>query len=557
MLEIFIGARPTENGHTAEHVRLNRHALTIASSGAGKGACQILPNVLHWQGSLVVVDPKGEAAEFAVSKLPEEQCGTLAVLDPFTYADVPEGFRYRFNPLDLVKDSDDLRMIANGLVMRSANETEPFWNDSAEAVIAGILAFICDTCSPEERHLGTLRTVFRNLQSTSERTAQLSLMRKALGFNGLSVDAANRLEQDGQTVRSILQNVDTATVWLLSDKAQDLLKGGDGLDLHQLKRGTLRLFLVLPPDKLDGYSVFLRLFVRLCLSVMWQKAGTAQKGTACLFLLDEFAALGKINEIRTAALQQGRSYGLHIWPFVIGWGQLESLYGRDGAQDFLASVDAFSAYGVQDNPTSELISNRLGKVTPDDIAPHLQVAATLTEDEERRRERRRLESESKRQIALAEHRQSEKSGQARPFKAPLDFSPPSTAPRGLMAESDILRARVGHPRFPPELIRERTAQTEIEDSTFLAQWMLLETPTRKAWLRPWPHFFDEGKLHELHTEDGKSFDKSANVDPLPPARDLKAEKRDFHEFLGLLALLLLAMILVVGLFELVGDYLRD
>jgi Type IV secretory pathway, VirD4 components len=83
-----------------------------------------------------VVDPKGEAAEFTAKNKAPRDPSRLAILDPFEYANLPHAFRVRFNPLDLVTDTDDLRMLANGMIMRTGAETDPFWNDSAEAIIA-------------------------------------------------------------------------------------------------------------------------------------------------------------------------------------------------------------------------------------------------------------------------------------------------------------------------------------------------------------------------------------------------------------------------------------
>src|SRR5687768_174736 len=40
----------------------DRHAITIAGSRAGKGRSVIIPNLLLWDGSCVVIDPKGENA---------------------------------------------------------------------------------------------------------------------------------------------------------------------------------------------------------------------------------------------------------------------------------------------------------------------------------------------------------------------------------------------------------------------------------------------------------------------------------------------------------------
>ena len=49
----------------------DRHMLTIAGSRAGKGVSLIIPNLLTYEGSALVIDPKGENAYI--------QLGTLTV----------------------------------------------------------------------------------------------------------------------------------------------------------------------------------------------------------------------------------------------------------------------------------------------------------------------------------------------------------------------------------------------------------------------------------------------------------------------------------------------
>ncbi|MCP4305064.1 MAG: type IV secretory system conjugative DNA transfer family protein, partial [bacterium] len=38
------------------------HLITVATAGAGKGTCSVIPNLLSYEGSVVCTDPKGENA---------------------------------------------------------------------------------------------------------------------------------------------------------------------------------------------------------------------------------------------------------------------------------------------------------------------------------------------------------------------------------------------------------------------------------------------------------------------------------------------------------------
>ena len=46
----------------------DRHLLTIAGSRAGKGVSLIIPNLLFYEGSALVIDPKGENARVTAGR---------------------------------------------------------------------------------------------------------------------------------------------------------------------------------------------------------------------------------------------------------------------------------------------------------------------------------------------------------------------------------------------------------------------------------------------------------------------------------------------------------
>src|SRR5277367_6250031 len=56
--KVFLGAI----GNRAIGVSDDRHLMTIAGSRAGKGVSTIIPNLIEYPGSVLVIDPKGENA---------------------------------------------------------------------------------------------------------------------------------------------------------------------------------------------------------------------------------------------------------------------------------------------------------------------------------------------------------------------------------------------------------------------------------------------------------------------------------------------------------------
>lgn len=80
-----------------------------------------------------------------------------------------------------------------------------------------------------------------------------------------------------------------------------------------------------------------------------------------LFLLDEFAALGKLEAIeRAMGLMAG--YGIQLWPILQDVHQLRSLYS-ERAGTFISNAGVMQAFGVNDFETADMLSKTIGKTT--------------------------------------------------------------------------------------------------------------------------------------------------------------------------------------------------
>lgn len=389
-------------GQKPHYVALSRHSLTVAGSGAGKGSCQIIPNLREWEGSAVITDPKAEAANLTALHRRDVLGQEVVVFDPFHYANVPDELRKTFNPLDLIDSFEAIMSLGNGLVHRAENERDPHWNDGAQTVLEGAIALVKSSphIPPQNKNLITVLNFLRDLKdntpakreeprfimpgmppsaSIPEGATVASMARAALknctAYGGLAQEAVAFLAETGES-SSFFTNLSRQTKWLRSPHMRAFLCGGSPVDLRQLKHGRMTVYLVLPPNYLKLYARFLRVFTSLCLDLMWQKTPDGSElGTRCLFLLDEFPALGRMDSLKVEALPQGRSYGLHVWPFCQQWGQLCDVYGEDGANAFLGAADAFCAYGLDDPETPKLISEQMGRVSVDDVAPSVRMTA--------------------------------------------------------------------------------------------------------------------------------------------------------------------------------------
>lgn len=411
---------------------IDRHALTIAGSRMGKGACQIIPTLRQWQGGAIVIDPKGESAiETIEDRLKLGQ--TVALLDPMDVIKRPEWdeLKVAIDPFDFVRDGSDgvrdLFTLADGVVKQTGFERDPHWNESARALIAGCLARM--KANREEHHgfghlpdvLGILKHASKmNTQNAQDvgsqtkiappdkETAYLYSHKTSKAYGGLAQDVWSMCSRFTNEVGSIFSTAERNVRFLrdngIAGALHPVLSGHKKLDLADLPKGHLTLYIILPADALTFHSRFLRLIIRMALGQMMRTSFDAgSSGNApCLFVLDEFFSLGQIDEIQAAAgLMPG--YGVHLWPILQDWGQMLDLYQHHGANTFLANADVVSVFGITDPLTLQEISKWFGETLPDDIHDAMMRNAILKQTgvyEEGRPERHVLNEQISAEMGL-------------------------------------------------------------------------------------------------------------------------------------------------------------
>ena len=297
------------------------HLLTIAPTRSGKGVGTIIPNLLTANRSVVCIDPKGENAR--VTMRAREALGAVHCLDPFGISGRETA---RYNPLDRLDAAsldlaEDAMTLADALVFDEQN-SEAHWNEEAKALIAGIILYV--VCHDDAAHR-TLSSVRDYLTlAPDDFTALLTVMQASDGAGGLIARAANRhVSKSHREAAGVLSAAQRHTHFLDSPRIAQVVAASD-FAFADLKDNVATVFLILPPDRLDTYSRWLRLLVAQAINELARSS--AKPPRPVLLLLDEFAALGRLQPVeRAMGLMAG--YGLQLWPILQDIHQLRSLYG--------------------------------------------------------------------------------------------------------------------------------------------------------------------------------------------------------------------------------------
>lgn len=336
--------------------------FTIGIPGSGKGRSCIIPNLLEWPHSVLMIDPKGENTEitaarrgFGGGRVTGGMGQQVHVLDPFN--DVKSVKTASYNPLsdidiNSIRAREEIIMIADALVVPSGGKNAEYFEEGARILISGIIAHLLSRNG--NASLVDMRKVWCQDEEGLEKLFSEMIENPAAG--NLPVRAASFISKAGSQERgSHCTQMEQATNWIDSP-AMGAILGKSSFDMADLKNGNTTVSLVLPTEMLDVHKRFLRLFVNLAIIKMQQKP-IAEKPV--LFLLDEFYALGHLKSLEVSAAVL-RGYKLKLWAIVQNLGQLKELYPKNW-EIFLASSGVIQLLGINDIATAEYAIRSIGK----------------------------------------------------------------------------------------------------------------------------------------------------------------------------------------------------
>lgn len=337
----------------------DRGFLTVAGSRSGKGRGAIIPNLLTWPGSALVIDPKGTNAAVTAARrgkgggrVTQALWQEVHVVDPFGI--VPDTATSSFNPLALLVANshhyaEEVDLLADALVVQDADSDASHWDESARILLAGMIDYLVLT--KDSPTLLDLRAAL-----TADERARDQMFEAMQGVGGASRTAAALILNAGPNERGSFFTIALRnTQWLESRAMKDVLARSD-FDIRDIKKTAMTVYVVLPPEYLETHKRFMRLFVNLAIRGV---SSGAKPRHAVLFVLDEFYSLGRLPLIEKAAgLLAG--YGLKLWPVVQNLGQLQHLYPRNW-EAFLANAGAVQCFGINDKTTADYFAARLGR----------------------------------------------------------------------------------------------------------------------------------------------------------------------------------------------------
>lgn len=336
------------------------HLITFAPTGTGKTSGPVICNALRHPGQLIVLDMKGEVYK-ATAEARRAMGQEVHVLDFRDGAETGS-----LNPLDLAQRSGtDLAAIARSfaaeLIERGNDERDRFWNDWAETMITGGIAWLLADRPQEERRLSILFDLYTsddvvyNVACLLDKKEAKDRAAKAAFSSFLQLPSENTRPCVLGSALTHLRLFDSDLIRKLTDTST--------IDLDALISGEpISLYIIVPPLRLNAFRPLLRIWLSGLILAITQRKARPQERT--LMLCDEIGNLGRIDALLTAATLL-RSWGLTLWTFWQNVAQLQ-IYGSQ-ANTLVDNAGVIQIFGARNHRMAQDLVTILGGITPEHI----------------------------------------------------------------------------------------------------------------------------------------------------------------------------------------------
>ena len=361
------------------------HVIALAPTRSGKGVGLVIPTLLSWEHSVVVLDIKSE--NWSLTSGWRRLAGHKVLRwDP---TDATEGRSTRYNPLEEIRigtpyETGDVMNVATLLVDPDGKGVEGHWDQTARSLLIGAITHVTYRARNEGRS-GNLAEVLRELtgdgyQAMANEWKGYAHKREGDVFyepsgeirenpchpvvEQVANEMLNRAEEEASSVLSTA----VAKLGLYTDPivarntARSDFKIKDIMDSD----APVSLYLVLNPTNIQRLKPLVRLFLSQLIFILMPEMEfssgqmKAPYKHRLLLLLDEFPALGKLGIFEQAIAYFG---GWNIKAYLIcqDKAQLDAAYGKD--ESITSNCHITVAYAPNKVDTAKYLSDRLGVTT--------------------------------------------------------------------------------------------------------------------------------------------------------------------------------------------------
>ncbi len=339
--------------------------LLAAPTRSGKGVSFVIPNLLNWPDSCVVLDIKLENF-LLTSAFRAKHEHRVFLFNPYA----EDGRTHRWNPLDgISRDPNqrvgDLLTLAGTLYPASPGDKDAFWADSAKNLFLGLALLLMETPGVPVTLGEILRQSSGKGRGLKDYLAQRinERLQSETPYSGDCIDALNRfLGASENTLANIISSF-TAPLVPFANPIVDAATAASDFDIGRVRDERMTIYIGIQPNRLVDAALLVNVLFSQLINVNTKELpSTDRHALQCLLILDEFPALGKINVLAKAnAFIAG--YGLRLLTIIQSVAQLEGIYGPNDARTLITNHAMQVLFTPREQKDANAYSEMLGTYT--------------------------------------------------------------------------------------------------------------------------------------------------------------------------------------------------
>jgi type IV secretion system protein VirD4 len=348
----------------------SQSVILAAPTRSGKGVGIVIPNLLEYRESVVVLDIKQENFD-VTSGWRRSQGHAVFLFNPFA----EDRRSHRWNPLTYVSADpafriSDLMGIA-ALLYPEGRQDQAFWTSQARNAFMAFALYLFENRDdavrsgfPARPQAPTLGALFRlgNADASLRDGIQALATQPFLGDHARTA-FANLLSLADVTFASVMGTLrEPLNPWL--NPVLDAATAGDDFLLTDLRKRRMSIYVGVQPNKLAESRLILNLFFSQLIHANTRELprNDPRLRHQCLLLMDEFTAIGKLEILATASAYMA-GYNLRLLPVIQSLSQLDATYGQEAARTLLTNHAMQIVFAPREQRDANDYSEMLGYTT--------------------------------------------------------------------------------------------------------------------------------------------------------------------------------------------------
>lgn len=337
----------------------DQHVMVIGSPGQGKSRGFVIPTMMSFKGSQMVLDMSGELFQETSGYL-KHQGYEIFLLAPGSK------FTDGYNPLDLVSADPnqritDLQKLTQMLLPeRLRSDSSDFWEESARILLTAMLGFVLE-CPDTRKSLSELYRILNSMSDERKAIIQLLENYEAVLSDQTRMQLtkfAGRHEKLGEGIAAEI----VAKLNFLQNPLVEALTSITTIPIDTIRKRKLVIFIQADWNAMQIYERLVSMFIQQMADKLVQMGPLRNGEHEVLMMLDEFGNGGRIDTVLTLA-PLIRKNGVRFVFILQDGAQLERLYQRSGQKILMGASTIKLFMNFQNQEDAAAVSAAAGRTT--------------------------------------------------------------------------------------------------------------------------------------------------------------------------------------------------